>query len=46
MYFPFDTTTDGSALKVIDIIEEFTFTGLTIVVDRPIDADASVAALD
>jgi putative transposase len=44
--FKFDTTADGRTLKMRNVIDEFTRECLAIVVDRSIDADAVVAALE
>ncbi len=44
--YQFDQTTDGRILKLLNIVDEFTREALTITVDRRIDADATVAALD
>ena len=44
--FQFDTTADGRTLKMLNVIDEFTLECLAIEVDRAIDADAVVAALD
>jgi putative transposase len=44
--YQFDQTEDGRRLKLLNIVDEFTREALTITVDRRIDADATVAALD
>lgn len=44
--FQFDATTDARALKFLNIVDEFTREALTIEVDRSIDADQTVAALE
>jgi putative transposase len=44
--YQFDQTTDGRILKLLNIVDEFPREALTITVDRRIDADATVAALD
>jgi len=46
MDFQFDTTADGRALKLLNIVDEFTRECPAIVVDRSIDADRVVATLD
>lgn len=44
--FQFDTTVDGKTLKLLNVVDEFTRECPAIVVDRSIDADRVVAALD
>lgn len=44
--FQFDQTTDGRALKLLNIVDEFTREVLAIEVARSIDADHVVAVLD
>ena len=44
--FQFDTTTDGRALKMLNVIDEFTREALAIEVARNIDADRVVDVLD
>jgi putative transposase len=44
--FQFDVTIDGRALKLLNIVDEFTRECPAIVVDRSIDADRVVATLD
>jgi putative transposase len=44
--YQFDQTTDGRILKLLNVVDEYTREALTITVDRRIDADATVAALD
>jgi putative transposase len=44
--YQFDQTTDGRILKLLNVVDEHTREALTIMVDRRIDADATVAALD
>ena len=46
MDFQFDATTDGKALKLLNIVDEFTRECPAIVVSRSIDADKVVATLD
>jgi len=46
MDFQFDTTADGRILKMLNVIDEFTREALAIEVDRSIDADGVVNALD
>lgn len=46
MDFQFDTTADHRALKLLNIVDEFTREAVAIVVDRSIDADKVVATLD
>ena len=46
MDFQFDVTADGRILKMLNIVDEHTREALAIVVDRRIDADRTVAALD
>jgi putative transposase len=44
--YQFDQTEDGRRLKLLNVVDEHTREALTIMVDRRIDADATVAALD
>lgn len=44
--FQFDQTADGKVIKVLNIVDEFTREALCTVVERNINADATVAALD
>ena len=44
--FQFDTTVDNRTLKLLNVIDEYTRECPAIVVDRRIDADRVVAALD
>ncbi len=44
--FQFDVTADGRILKLLNIVDEHTREALAVVVDRRIDADRTVAALD
>ena len=44
--FQFDQTADGKILKVLNIVDEHTREALELVVDRRIDADRTVDALD
>ena len=44
--FQFDQTVDGRAVKVCNILDEFTRESLAGVVERSIDSDAVVAALE
>ena len=44
--FQFDATSDGRQLKLLNIVDEHTREALAVVVDRSIDADATVAALE
>lgn len=44
--FQFDVTVDGRTLKLLNIVDEYTRECPAIVVDRSIDADRVVAALD
>jgi putative transposase len=44
--YQFDQTEDGRRLKLLNVVDEHTREALTITVDRRIDADATVAALD
>jgi putative transposase len=44
--YQFDQTTDGRILKLLNVVDEHTREALAITVDRRIDADATVAALD
>ena len=46
MDFQFDTTADGRAVKMLNVIDEFTREALAINVDRFIDADGVVGVLD
>jgi transposase InsO family protein len=46
MDFQFDTTADGRTLKMLNVIDEFTREALAIEVNRSIDADGVVDALD
>src|ERR1700712_5744520 len=46
MDFQFDTTADGSTMKMLNVIDEFTREALAIDVDRSIDADGVVDVLD
>jgi putative transposase len=43
--FQFDQTADGRVLKLLNVVDEFTREALAMVVERRIDADATVAAL-
>ncbi len=44
--YQFDQTSDGRVLKLLNIVDEYTREALAIVVDRRIDADATVSTLD
>jgi transposase InsO family protein len=44
--YQFDQTEDGRRLKLLNVVDEHTREALAIEVDRRIDADATVAALD
>jgi putative transposase len=44
--YQFDQTTDSRRLKLLNIVDEHTREALTSQVDRRIDADTTVAALD
>ena len=44
--FQFDQTADGRALKLLNVVDEFTRESLAMLVERNIDADATVATLD
>jgi putative transposase len=44
--FQFDQTADGRALKLLNIVDEFTREALQMLVERNIDADATTATLD
>jgi putative transposase len=44
--YQFDQTEDGRRLKLLNVVDEYTREALIITVDRRIDADATVAALD
>ncbi|MDP8929962.1 MAG: IS3 family transposase [Actinomycetota bacterium] len=44
--FQFDQTADGKLLKLLNVVDEHTREALAIVVNRRIDADATVATLD
>jgi putative transposase len=44
--FQFDQTADGRALKLLNIVDEFTRESLVMLVERSIDADTVVAALE
>jgi putative transposase len=44
--YQFDQTEDGRRLKLLNVVDEHTREALTITVERRIDADATVAALD
>ncbi len=44
--FQFDQTADGKILKLLNIVDEHTREALAIVVNRRIDADTTVAALE
>ena len=46
MDFQFDVTADGRALKLLNVVDEFTREALAIEVERSIDADRVVATLD
>jgi putative transposase len=44
--FQFDQTADGRALKLLDIVDEFTRESLVMLVERNIDADRVVSELE
>jgi putative transposase len=44
--YQFDQTADGRILKLLNVVDEHTRQALAIVVERSIDADATVAVLD
>ena len=44
--FQFDQTADGRALKLLNIVDEFTREALVMLVERSIDADTVVAVLE
>jgi putative transposase len=44
--FQFDQTADGRALKLLNIVDEFTREALVMLVERSIDADTVVAMLE
>jgi hypothetical protein len=44
--FQFDQTADGRALKLLNIVDEFTRESLAMLVERSIDADTVVATLE
>jgi putative transposase len=44
--FQFDQTADGRALKLLNIVDEFTREALEMLVERNIDSDAVTVALD
>ena len=44
--FQFDQTADGRALKLLNVVDEFTRESLAMLVERYIDADATVTTLD
>ena len=44
--YQFDQTEDGRRLKLLNVVDEHTREALAIVVDRRIDADATVNVLD
>lgn len=44
--FQFDTVANGRAIKMLNVIDEFTREALAIEVDHPIDADKVVEVLD
>src|SRR5450755_3173707 len=44
--FQFDQTADGRALKLLNIVDEFTRESLVMLVERGIDADVVVATLE
>lgn len=44
--FQFDQTADGRALKLLNVVDEFTREALEMRVERRIDADATVAVLE
>ena len=44
--FQFDQTADGRALKLLNIVDEFTRESPAMLVERSIDADTVVAVLE
>jgi putative transposase len=46
LIFQFDQTADGRALKLLNVVDEFTRESLVMLVARSIDADTVAAALD
>jgi putative transposase len=44
--FQFDQTADGRALKLLNVVDEFTREALVMLVERSIDADRAVNVLD
>jgi hypothetical protein len=44
--FEFDQTADGRALKLLNVVDEFTRESLVMLVERSIDADRVVAVLE
>jgi putative transposase len=44
--FQFDQTADGRALKLLNVVDEFTRESLAMLVERSIDADRAVSVLD
>ena len=46
MDFQFDTTVDKTALKLLNIIDEYSREYLATLVDRSIDAEGVISALD
>jgi putative transposase len=44
--FQFDQTVDGRVLKLLNVVDEFTRESLAMLVERSIDADATVATLE
>ena len=44
--YEFDQTVDGQIIKILNIVDEHTREALTVLVDRHIDADKTVAVLD
>ncbi len=44
--FQFDQTADGRALKLLNIVDEFTRESLVMLVERSIDADTTVSVLE
>ena len=44
--FQFDQTADGRALKLLNIVDEFTREALEMLVERNIDSDTVIATLD
>lgn len=44
--FQFDRTADGRALKLLNVVDEYTREALALVVERGITADATVAVLE